>query len=70
MDLAFLPQPHARLIAVRELDAGGFEGQNDLRDRMAVRRLVSVVKSLFAIRKIASRPFAASLRKPAAVIPP
>jgi hypothetical protein len=30
------------LIPVRELDAGGFEGQNDLRHRMTVRRLVSL----------------------------
>jgi hypothetical protein len=29
-------QPHARLIAVCELDADGFQGQNDLRDRMTI----------------------------------
>jgi hypothetical protein len=36
----FLPQPDARLLAVGELDAGGLESQNDLRDRVTVRRLV------------------------------
>ena len=35
--LAF-PQPHARLIAVRELDAGGFEGGADIRQNVMVRR--------------------------------
>ena len=36
-----LPQPHARLISVRKVDAGGLERQNDLRNRVTVRRLVS-----------------------------
>ena len=35
--LAF-PQPHARLIAVRELDAGGYEGGADIRQNVMVRR--------------------------------
>jgi hypothetical protein len=40
MDLAFLPQPHARPFAVRELDAGGLEGAADRIDivRIATRR--------------------------------
>ena len=33
-------QPDARLLAIGELDAGGLESQNDLRDRVTVRRLV------------------------------
>jgi hypothetical protein len=33
-------QSDARLLAIGELDAGGLESQNDLRDRVTVRRLV------------------------------
>jgi hypothetical protein len=32
-----LPQPHARLIAVRELDTRGLEGQDDLSDSVTMR---------------------------------
>ena len=37
-----LPQPHSRLIAVRELDAGGLEGQDDLCDGVTMGRGVSL----------------------------
>jgi hypothetical protein len=36
-----LPQPHARCIAVRELDAGGFEGSLDGGESCRIRGLIS-----------------------------
>ena len=65
-------QPDARLLAIGELDAGGLESQNDLRDRVTVRRLVcgsagsrynrAEIAALSAIRRSLNLPSSETFR--------